>query len=657
MSGPGGPRSGLADGPRGGRGGLGVAMLVHADFGRAEQLARHWAAAGCPVVLHVDRAVAPGVHAAFAAALADLVETGEVAFAPRHRCEWGTWGLVAATQGACELMLARHAEVGHVLLASGACLPLRPVAALRDYLAQRPRTDFIESATTADVPWTVGGLSEERFTLRFPFAWRRHRRLFDGYVALQRRWGMRRRRPPGIVPHMGSQWWCLTRATLEAILRDPERPRLERFFRRVWIPDESYFQTLARRHEGPHGAGSRIESRSLTLSRFDVQGKPHLFYDDHLPLLRRSDCFVARKAWAGADRLWDAFLGGGGGVAEPAPKAAPEPAPGKIDRVFARAAERRTRGRPGLWMQGRFPHEGWENGITAGPFSVFEGFAETFEGWEPWLARATGARVHGHLFAPGRAEFEGRQAAFAGALSDNAALRDHQAQMFLRNLVWTTRGERQCFQFGPGDRQHPSWDIAKDPNAQVSVISGAWIVPLFRAAPAGADLRALAADLQRVEAAHLGALRSPHAKARVRIWTLAEFLEAPEEALAPILQEIGARPRPGLAAGGAQGSLAGMVHVGAQGSLPDAAAAARAWAAEAPPMVDLDGLGRFLQDLRNRGMHPYLMGDFPLDGPAPRRRAPVRAVPAGPREAAAPSDGLQSGAAPARRPRRPYLVR
>ena len=48
---------------------------------------------------------------------------------------------------------------------------------------------------------------------------------------------------------MGSQWWCLTRATLRAILRDPDRPALARYFRGVWIPDESYFQTLARRHE------------------------------------------------------------------------------------------------------------------------------------------------------------------------------------------------------------------------------------------------------------------------------------------------------------------------------------------------------------------------------------------------------------------------
>ena len=36
---------------------LGVIMLVHTAFHRVEQVARHWAASGCPVVIHVDRTV------------------------------------------------------------------------------------------------------------------------------------------------------------------------------------------------------------------------------------------------------------------------------------------------------------------------------------------------------------------------------------------------------------------------------------------------------------------------------------------------------------------------------------------------------------------------------------------------------------------------
>ncbi|MCB1313449.1 MAG: glycosyl transferase, partial [Sedimentitalea sp.] len=178
-------------------------MLVHTALDRAAQVARHWTAAGCPVVLHVDSMVPQPQYQRFTAALA-----GDplIRFSRRHRCEWGTWGIVQASQAASELMLASFAEVRHVYLASGACLPLRPVRQLIAYLDARPDTDFIESATTADVPWTVGGLDHERFTLRFPFSWRTRRRLFDRYVALQRRIGLRRRIPARLVPHLGSQW-------------------------------------------------------------------------------------------------------------------------------------------------------------------------------------------------------------------------------------------------------------------------------------------------------------------------------------------------------------------------------------------------------------------------------------------------------------------
>ena len=33
---------------------------------------------------------------------------------------------------------------------------------------------------------------------------------------------------------------------------------------------------------------------------------------------------------------------------------------------------------------------------------------------------------------------------------------------------------------------------------------------------------------------------------------------------------------------------------------------------EAPRLADLSGFGQFLQNLRNQGMQPVLMGDFPV---------------------------------------------
>ena len=124
------------------------------------------------------------------------------------------------------------------------------------------------------------------------------------------------------------------------------------------------------------------------------------------------------------------------------------------------------------------------------------------------------------------------------------------------------------------------------------MISGAWAVPLFRSNRNFADIRKDAAKLQRIESKHLEILRSSHAKARVRIWTMAEFVEAPMEPLQSIVDEIGTANHRRLS--------------------------------EAPRMVDLAGFGQFLQNLKNQGMHPYLMGDFPVEHPPANVTRPPR---------------------------------
>ena len=552
---------------------LGFVMLVHADLTRSAQVARYWARNGCPVVIHVDRKVGPKAFAQFEASFSELKN---VRFCKRFNCEWGTWSLVAATLAASEILLREFPSTDHIALASGSCIPLRPVAELKEYLVAQPDVDFIESVTVDDVPWTIGGLQHERFTLRFPFAWKRQRRLFDGYVRWQRRLKRKRRLPTGIDPHLGSQWWCLTRKTLNEILTNPRRQEFDRYFRRVWIPDESYFQTLVRMF------GTQVESRSLTLSKFDTQGKPYVFYDDHLQLLRRSDCFMARKIWAKADRLYDAFLT----PAKRAPKKT-EPNPQKIERVFAQASERLTQGRPGLFMQSRFPEGDWRIEKTAAPYSVFQGFAEVFEDFEPWLARRTGARVHGHLFDWTRVRFANGEKIVNGGLCDSVPLRDHNPRAFLTNLIWNTRGERQCFQYGPYDRQDINDLILWDANAQLSIISGAWALKLFRSDKMDFDAkRREAAWMQRVEDHLLNLIRQSGQPARIRVWTLADFIDDPMQHLQAILDEIEPNSPRRLS--------------------------------EAPRIVDMAGFGAFLQDLKNAGMKPYLTGDFPIESPAER---------------------------------------
>lgn len=552
---------------------LGVVILCHTQMLIAARMARHWAEGGAAVAIHIDSKVPPDRVLALRTALADLPE---VVFSPRHDCEWGMFSLVEATQDAATALLRAFPDISHVMLVSGSCLPLRPVADLTAYLALDPRRDFIESVTAADVGWTVGGLNEERFTLRFPFSWRRNRRWFDRYVRLQRRAGFRRTIPQGLVPHLGSQWWCLSRRTLEAILADPRRPEFDRYFRRVWIPDESYFQTLARRHS------VTIESRSLTLSKFDSQGKPYIFYDDHRRTLEESGCFVARKIWPRAEALLSHF---------PRPPTggpcAAEPQPAHIDRLITEAVARRDLGRPGLYMQSRFPKKDRENGKTAAPYALFQGFDDLFPGFQAWIADRVAADVHGHLLDPDEVAFAGEERIGPGGLSRHPNLRDHDPQGFLAALIRITR-RRQVFMYGPRDRQSLNWFMATDPNASMFIITGAWAVPLMASDMPFDDVRRIAAQLQRAELDQLAILRSVWVKARVRVWDLADFLARPVPILHAAVHELTGAP-----------------------SGDD----------DLPMMRPVDGIGAFLQALRNAGLQPRLTGDFP---PPPARSAARR---------------------------------
>jgi len=554
--------------------GVGFVMLVHQDLDRAAQVASHWAKSGCPVVIHVDSR-APLVE--FEALRARLESSRKIQLSDRRACDWGQFSIVEATQSAAAQLLQNYPGVSHVFLASGSCLPIRPIAELQEFLAAHKKTDFIESVTTEEVTWTVGGLDLERFTLRFPFSWKKRRWLFDKYVDLQRRIGFSRKIPGNIEPHLGSQWWCLTRQTLSAILEDPKRPEIDAYFRKVWIPDEAYFQSLVRNFS------SRIESRSLTLSKFDYQGKPHIFYDDHLQMLRRSEAFIARKIWTRADMLYRRFLSD-----EMSELARVEPNPRKLDRIFARAIDQRTKGRDGLIMQSRFPSQKmWGLKRTCAPYSVYQGFSDLFSNFEVWLEKRTGTRVHGHLFDKKEVRYSGGAEIYNGCLSNSAKMRDYNCNAFLSNLIWATQGEHQSFQFGPADTQDICWTLASDPNATISVVTGAWAVPLFHSNMNFSRIRKIAARFQHTEAQQVANLRKHTVRANVRIWTLAEFVEDPM----PILQ-----------------SIIDALDLGSRRRLT-----------EVPRMADLTGFGQFVQNLRNQGMNPHSLGDFPvIEEPVPR---------------------------------------
>ncbi|MCQ0970814.1 beta-1,6-N-acetylglucosaminyltransferase [Paracoccus sp. TK19116] len=221
-----------------------------------------------------------------------LAGNPRVVFAGRRiRCGWGEWSLVAATLEAVRAALDTFADASHLYMMSGDCMPVKSSAYAHEMLDAED-VDYIENVDFFDSDWIKTGFKAERLIYRHWFNERRNKRLFYASQNLQARLGLTRKVPDGLAMRIGSQWWCLRRQTVEAVLDFAARRRdVMRFFATTWIPDETFFQTLV-----PHLVpANQIASRTLTFLMFTDYGMPVTFYNDHFDLLLRQDYLFARK--------------------------------------------------------------------------------------------------------------------------------------------------------------------------------------------------------------------------------------------------------------------------------------------------------------------------------------------------------------------------
>lgn len=503
-----------------------VAILAHQNLNRVATVAKFLAKSGVHVAIHIDTIVSPSRFNEFQTSLSSCKN---ILWSKRTKCEWGEFSLVEATLDMSAEILKAWPDASHVVLISGDTLPVRPLAELQTLLDTHPETDFIESVVVNEKPWVANGLGIERFTLRFPFSWKKQRWLFDAWVDIQRKLRIKRKLPLNLPLHIGGQWWCLTRRTLQAILSDPDKATYDAYFQKCWIPDESYFQTLARKHS------SNIESRSLVFSRFDYQGKPATFYNDHAGVLGEVDAYFARKIWHGADVLYEKFAPLEHSNLHADSRA--ENATQMIDRI----TERRTIGRTGLHMQGRAPCQWHESQMsTASPYSVFSGVTTVFPNLDAWLETQVQLRPQGRIFAPDQAYFSNGASIGPGGLSSNAKIRNLAPDAFLCNLVWNTRHDTLGFHFEADDSSKVTPFLLGDPNANIYYIRHSWVIELMQRNITNVRfLQSEATRFAQKERDFMAALHSPKTTANVHVWNIGEVLSAPAIMLAKIIADLG----------------------------------------------------------------------------------------------------------------------
>ncbi|EAR49920.1 epsK domain protein [Oceanicola granulosus HTCC2516] len=264
-------------------------LLCHKNPEGIIQQARQLTAVGDCIAIHFD-ARAP--RDAFRRIREALADNPNVAFARRRvKCGWGEWSLVQATINALEAAVDAFPRATHFYMLSGDCMAIKSAAYAHKVLDERD-VDYIESFDFFESDWIKTGIKEERLIYRHVFNERNQKWLFYRSIAAQKALGLKREIPADLQMMIGSQWFCLRRRTIEAVL-DFARSRRDvmRFFRTSWIPDETFFQTLVR-HLVPE---PEIVSRSLTFLMFTDYGMPVTFYNDHYDLLIGQNSLFARK--------------------------------------------------------------------------------------------------------------------------------------------------------------------------------------------------------------------------------------------------------------------------------------------------------------------------------------------------------------------------
>lgn len=426
-------------------------------------------------MLHLDLGAGPGFRPVFDEALGD-VQTfeGQLHHARRVRVQWGTWSMVEATLSGLETLQAAKRVPGHVHLLSGADYPIRSLSDFSAFLARHPGVDFIEHVDAESQRWVRDGPQTARYRCWHAFNWRQHPRLFSISLALQRRLGVHRHLPNGLRPHLGAQWWTLSWDSCERALALASEPGVRRFFRRCWIPDELYFQTVVASLVAPE---RRVNTR-LTHCLFGAGGTPVVFHDDHLAYLEAQPAFFARKLSPRASALRDALDQRPPGTDQPQGIARPHDENGQ--KAYAQFIARHATGIPGQFSWGRLP-DPWQGalGRVRRPWFVLVGNADdTLESLRKGLDAADDIECHGALLAARFIGFREGIKELCGLKRSDTALRDQDRHAFLADVVRQSPARWVGFTLGPDDldssKERREWlqRLESIPGARVIDVTG-----------------------------------------------------------------------------------------------------------------------------------------------------------------------------------------
>jgi hypothetical protein len=239
---------------------------------------------------------------------AEIERAGALALEVDAGFEWGRWSQLQAMLRLLELT-AEAVDPDWLLVLSGQDYPLRPLAEIEAGLASSGFDALLGDARQLE----IAGLPEppqDEFFLRYAYRHYALPRATPRVPGRLRRLAYLRECPPPLPPLLGlrrlktpfrdgfgcfvsSDWLTLRRPALEALLRAArEQPALVRYYRRTWIPTESFYASVLL-----NDPSLRVADRNRRFLSFQGPLTPHpdTLTSTDLDRLLASDCDFARK--------------------------------------------------------------------------------------------------------------------------------------------------------------------------------------------------------------------------------------------------------------------------------------------------------------------------------------------------------------------------
>lgn len=256
---------------------LAYVISAYKNLGQVARLTRRLLTESSVVLVHVDRKTD---SRAYRELVSDVGALPAVTLLDRHTCHWGGFGHVRATLKGIDALVRSGILFDHLVLLTGQDYPIKPIPEIEGFFADNRGRSFMGHSPLPSPHWSPrGGLDRIEY---------RHVRFRDLHIRLPGR----RDFPAGLQPHGGGAYWCLSRECIELVHRFVEdRGDVLRFFERVDIPDEIFFQTVVMSSEL---AGS-VTDDNLRYIDWSRGPRPAVLGLPDLPALRSSTKLFARK--------------------------------------------------------------------------------------------------------------------------------------------------------------------------------------------------------------------------------------------------------------------------------------------------------------------------------------------------------------------------